>query len=84
MNDRDTESPALLKSKNTEKTCHKRQELSVPVIYASEIGNIPLCEPQIQEHMKYRENVEVTTETNYRNAFEVKNHTTPKMSHSKK
>lgn len=72
MSDRDTERPALLKSENTEETWHKMQELSLPVAYASETGNIPLCEPQIQEYMKFRENLEVTTETNYRNVFEVK------------
>lgn len=59
-------------SENTEETWHKRQELSVPVAYASEIHNIPLCEPQIQESMKFKENLEVTKEINYRDVFEVK------------
>lgn len=54
MSDRDTERPALLKSENTEEIWHKRQELSVPVAYASEIRNVPLCEPQIQEYFLSR------------------------------
>lgn len=37
MSDSDTERPALLRNENTEETWHKRQELSVPVAYASEI-----------------------------------------------
>lgn len=65
----DTERPALLRSENTDKTWHKRQELSLPVAYAPETGNIPLCESQIQEYMNFRENLEVTTEMNYRNVF---------------
>lgn len=69
MSDRDTKRPAPLKSESTEEIWHKKQELSVPVAYASEIHNIALCEPQIKEYMKFRENLEVTTETNYRNVF---------------